>query len=57
MRKNNLLKGNDIMEFKRIITPDDSLYMNAINLYKISFPIYEQREEKSQIEMYARMAG
>lgn len=36
------------MNFKRITSPEHPLYAEAINLYKISFPLHEQREEASQ---------
>lgn len=39
------------MIFERITTPKHPLYIDAINLYKISFPPHEQREETSQIEI------
>ena len=39
------------MNFKRITSPEHPLYEEAINLYKISFPLHEQREEASQIEI------
>ena len=39
------------MIFKRIITENDPMFNTAIGLYKISFPIHEQRENKSQIEI------
>lgn len=39
------------MKFERITTPEHPLYVDAINLYKISFPPHEQREEASQIEI------
>ena len=39
------------MNFKRITSPTHPLYAEAINLYKISFPLHEQREEKSQMEI------
>ena len=39
------------MNFKRITSPAHPLYAEAINLYKISFPLHEQREEASQTEI------
>lgn len=39
------------MVFERITTPKHPLYADAIGLYKISFPIHEQREETSQLEI------
>ena len=39
------------MIFERITTPTHPLYTDAINLYKISFPRHEQREEASQTEI------
>ena len=39
------------MTFERITTPDHPLYADAIGLYRISFPLHEQREETSQREI------
>lgn len=39
------------MRFERITTSNHPLYEEAINLYKISFPTYEQREEASQTKI------
>jgi len=39
------------VNFKRITSPAHPLYAEAINLYKISFPLHEQREEASQVEI------
>lgn len=39
------------MIFERITTPEHPLYADAIGLYQISFPLHEQREEASQIEI------
>ena len=36
------------MKFERITSPTDPLYAEAMQLYKISFPAHEQREEASQ---------
>ncbi|MEG1522932.1 MAG: GNAT family N-acetyltransferase [Bacteroidales bacterium] len=36
------------MEFRRITTDNDPNFTSAIGLYKISFPIHEQREDESQ---------
>lgn len=36
------------MKFERITSSVHPLYAEAINLYKVSFPYHEQREEKSQ---------
>lgn len=44
------------MKFERITTPEHPLYTDAINLYKISFPFHEQREEPSQIEILGNAA-
>lgn len=37
------------MEIHRITQPNDPLYPKAIELYKISFPLHEQRETPSQL--------
>ncbi len=39
------------MEFERITTPKHYLYEKAMALYKTSFPIYEQREDFSQLQI------
>lgn len=39
------------MKFERIVTPNHPLYADAIKLYKISFPLHEQREEASQTKI------
>ena len=39
------------MVFERITGPEHPLYEDAIHLYKISFPPYEQREEMSQTDI------
>ena len=39
------------MNFKRISSPTHPLYAEAVNLYKISFPLHEQREKTSQTEI------
>ena len=39
------------MIFERITTPTHPFYADAIDLYKISFPRHEQREEASQKEI------
>ncbi len=39
------------MEIYRITQPSDPLYQKAIDLYKISFPPHEQREEASQLRI------
>lgn len=39
------------MHFIRVTTPDHENYQDAMNLYKLSFPEHEQREEKSQTEV------
>lgn len=44
------------MIFKRITTTKHPLYADAINLYKISFPLHEQREEASQTEILGNPA-
>ena len=36
------------MRFKRIITDQDPMFLPAIELYKTSFPLHEQRETLSQ---------
>ena len=41
------------MKFDRITSPAHPLYEEAMNLYKISFPFHEQREELSQTEILA----
>ena len=44
------------MKFERITTPKHPLYRDAMDLYKISFPPHEQREEASQIEILGNAA-
>ena len=44
------------MKFERVTTSENPLYADAINLYKISFPPHEQREEVSQTEILANSA-
>ena len=44
------------MRFERITTSKHPLYVDAINLYKVSFPLHEQREETSQIEILGNAA-
>jgi len=44
------------MEIERITTTSHPLYADAIDLYKISFPLHEQREEKSQIAILSNPA-
>ena len=44
------------MQFERITTSKHPLFVDAINLYKISFPLHEQREETSQIEILGNAA-
>ena len=39
------------MRFERITTPYHPLYADAIELYKISFPFHEQREQESQTDI------
>ena len=39
------------MVFERITTPEHPLYADAMALYQISFPLHEQREKASQIEI------
>ena len=39
------------MVFERITGPEHPLYEDAIHLYKIRFPPYEQREEMSQTDI------
>lgn len=39
------------MKFERITTSKHPLYIDAVGLYKISFPMHEQREAASQIEI------
>ena len=39
------------MVFERITTPSHPLYADAMALYQISFPLHEQREKASQIEI------
>lgn len=39
------------MVFERITTPEHPLYADAMELYRISFPLHEQREKTSQIEI------
>ena len=39
------------MNFERITSTENPFYTAAVSLYKISFPVYEQREEASQNEM------
>ena len=41
------------MKFERITTPKHPLYTRAIKLYQSSFPLHEQREAASQIEILA----
>ena len=41
------------MKFERITSPEHPLYAEVINLYKISFPLHEQREEASQTKIFA----
>ena len=36
------------MIFKRVTTENDPMLLTAIELYKISFPLHEQRDEYSQ---------
>lgn len=44
------------MKFERITTPEHPLYRDAMDLYKISFPLHEQREEASQVEILGNAA-
>lgn len=44
------------MEFRRVNSSDADLYDNAMELYKASFPIYEQRERDSQISVMGNEA-
>ena len=39
------------MVFERITTPKHPFYADAVDLYQISFPLHEQREHVSQIEI------
>ena len=39
------------MEFRRLSTGDNDLYEKAMDLYKISFPLHEQRESDSQLRI------
>lgn len=39
------------MVFERITTPKHPFYADAVDLYQISFPLHEQREHASQIEI------
>lgn len=39
------------MVFEQITTPEHPLYADAMELYRISFPLHEQRESASQIEI------
>ena len=39
------------MIFERITTPSHPLYVDAMSLYRLSFPLHEQREEASQTEI------
>lgn len=38
-------------KFERITTSEHPLYKEAMDLYKISFPLHEQRETISQVEI------
>ena len=38
------------MQFKRICSKDDCYFKEAMEIYKSSFPIFEQRTLKSQID-------
>lgn len=40
------------MIFKRITNENHEMFKKAIELYSLSFPIYEQREIKSQINLF-----
>lgn len=44
------------MEFERITAPAHPLYAEAIGLYKMSFPLHEQRESASQEEILSHPA-
>lgn len=39
------------MNFERITSPEHPRYADAINLYKMSFPVHEQREDLSQTKI------
>ena len=39
------------MELIRLLSEKDESYGRAMNLYRTSFPLHEQREEQSQIEI------
>ena len=39
------------MEFRRLTEGGSDLYQRAMELYEISFPVFEQREPESQIEI------
>ena len=43
------------MIFERITTPKHPLYADAIALYQLSFPLHEQRESASQIEILGNL--
>ena len=44
------------MNYERITSQAHPLYADAINLYRISFPLHEQREEASQSEILSNPA-
>ena len=44
------------MIFERITAPEHPLYADAMKLYRISFPLHEQREKASQIEILGNTA-
>lgn len=39
------------MRFERLISEKHEMYKKAIELYRISFPLHEQREENSQVNL------
>ncbi len=44
------------MRMKRLRSPEDALFEQAMELYRISFPHHEQREGESQREILSREA-
>lgn len=44
------------MVFKRVTTPKDKMYQEALKLYSISFPAHEQREAESQARILSDSA-
>lgn len=51
MKDSQLKSKMPLLHFERLETSEADLYLKAMDLYKISFPIYEQRKSASQKEI------